>query len=229
MEDEVLKIIVVEDQRLFQQLLSHISVNQFGYELVGVAEDGLEALRLCRENQVDLLLLDLLIPKMSGLVVAAILREEYPSLKIIAISSEMDPFTIHQVFEIGFNGFIDKGTQNIEALTEGIRAVSEGKRFFTPKIIEIRDHLLNAPQAFPKILSPREQEILALIGGCYSDAEIGEKVGLAQSTVQTHRRNIMNKVSVHSTPELIRYALEQGFWKPHEARLNDPADESKMD
>ncbi len=215
-----LKIVVVEDQVLFQQLLATIATKQFGYEILDIASDGLEAIQVCREKKPDLVLLDLLIPKMSGLVVAENLRAEFPLLKLIAISSEEDPLTVHRVFEIGFNGFIDKSTQTLDSLTKGIERVAAGKTYFSEKILSIRERLISQPTAFQKILSPREQEILSLIGGCYSDQEIGEMVGLSSSTVQTHRKNIMGKVGTHSTPELIRYALDTGFWKPHETRLN---------
>ncbi len=220
MVNKKLKIVVVEDQALFRQVLTHLAVKEFGYAVIAAVADGLEALKTCRANPPDILLLDLLIPKMNGLFVATHLRREMPDLKIIAISSENDPYTIHRVFEIGLNGFIDKGSQSLKTLTQAIQKVADGGTYFSESILRVREKLFAEPTAFQKILSPREQEILSLIGGCLSDQEIGEIIGLSVSTVQTHRKNIMSKVGTHSTPELIRYALEQGFWKPHEERLH---------
>ena len=214
-----LEIVIVEDQKLFQQLLTHVVTLEFGYKVVGLADDGLTALRQCRIHKPGLVLLDICIPQTSGLVVAEILRAEFPQMKILAVSSENDPVTVHRIFKIGIHGYLDKSTQTMETLTEAIGKVSVGGTYFSQSILRIRDQLMNEPMAFQKILSPREQEILALIGGCYSDQEIGNLVGLSPSTVQTHRKNIMGKVGVHSTPELIRYALDKGFWKPHEERL----------
>lgn len=219
MTNKPLEIVIVEDQKLFQQLLTHVVTLEFGYKVVGVADDGLNALKICREKKPNLLLLDICIPQTSGLVVAEIIRSEFPHIKILAVSSENDPVTIHRSFKIGIHGYLDKSTQTMETLTEAIQKVSMGGTYFSPSIMRVRDQLLNEPLAFQKILSPREQEIIALIGGCYSDQEIGNLVGLSPSTVQTHRKNIMGKVGVHSTPELIRYALDKGFWKPHEERL----------
>jgi len=216
-----LKIIIVEDQKLFQELLTHIAVNEFGHEVIGIATNGMEAIQLCREENPDLLLLDLLIPKISGLVVAENLRHEIPDLRILAISSEVDPLTVYRAFEIGLNGFLDKGSQSIEKLTDAIESVGKGKTYFSEVILEERKKLLKEPLSFQKILSPREQEVLSLIGGCYSDQEIGEFIGLSSSTVQTHRKHIMHKTNTHSTPALIKYALENGFWKPHEKRLEN--------
>lgn len=219
MTNKPLEIVIVEDQKLFQQLLTHVVTLEFGYKVVGVADDGLNALKICREKKPNLLLLDICIPQTSGLVVAEIIRSEFPHIKILAVSSENDPVTIHRSFKIGIHGYLDKSTQTMETLTEAIQKVSMGGTYFSPSIMRVREQLLNEPLAFQKILSPREQEIIALIGGCYSDQEIGNLVGLSPSTVQTHRKNIMGKVGVHSTPELIRYALDKGFWKPHEERL----------
>ena len=215
-----LEIVIVEDQQLFQDILKHVVTNTFGYKVVGVASNGIEALRMCREHKPGLLLLDICIPQTSGLVVAEILRSESPGTKILAVSSENDPVTIHRAFKANIQGFLDKSTQNMETLTEAISKVASGGTYYSKSILKVRDKLLGEAMSFQKILSPREQEILALIGGCYSDQEIGNLVGLSPSTVQTHRKNIMGKVGVHSTPELIRYALDNGFWKPHEDRLN---------
>ena len=220
MTSRPLEIVVVEDQKLFQQLLIHVVTLEFGYKVVGVADDGVAALRLCREKKPHLLLLDICIPQTSGLIVAEIIRSEFPYIKILAISSENDPVTVHRAFKIGLHGYLDKSTQTLETLTDAIRKVAEGGTYYSESVLKVREELLHEPLAFQKILSTREQEVLALIGGCYSDQEIGNLIGLSPSTVQTHRKNIMGKVGVHSTPELIRYALEKGFWKPHEEKLN---------
>lgn len=214
------KIVIVEDQKLFQELLTHVAKIEFGHEVVGIASDGVQAIQICREKKPDLLLLDLLIPKVSGLIVAETLQEEMPQLRILAVSSENDPFTVHRAFDIGLQGFLDKGSQTMATLVEAIKRVSEGKTFFSENVLKTREKLMQEPLAFHKILSPREQEVLALIGGCYSDQEIGEFMGLSSSTVQTHRKNIMNKTGTHRTPLLIKYALKNGFWKPQEGRFS---------
>lgn len=219
MTEQPLNIVIVEDQVLFQQLLMHVVTLEFGYNVVATAGDGLTALKTCREHKPHLVLLDICIPQTSGLVVAEIIRSEFPHIKVLAVSSENDPVTIHRAFKLGIHGYLDKSTQTMETLIEAIRKVSMGGTYYSESVLEVRDKLLHEPMAFQKILSPREQEIIALIGGCYSDQEIGNLVGLSPSTVQTHRKNIMGKVGVHSTPELIRYALDKGFWKPHEERL----------
>lgn len=217
---ETKKLVIVEDQRLFQDLLTQVAIFQ-GFTIVGVAGDGLSALELCLQRKPDLLLLDLLIPKMAGLVVAASLRERGLLPRILAVSSETDAYTLHRVFEIGLEGFIDKGSQNLQTLQEAIRKVGAGERYFSPRILHLQREYAARPDSFVKLLSTREQEVLSLVGACFSDGEIGERLGLSASTVQTHRRNIMQKLGMHTTPELIKYSLQHGFWKHQAQHLED--------
>lgn len=201
---------------MIQQFLNMVVTHEFGYEVVGTANDGIEALEMGRALNPDLMLLDIRIPKISGLVVASVLIQEQPDMRILAVSAEQDPVTVYRAFKIGLHGYLDKASQTVDRLKDAISRVASGKTYYSEKILQIRDDILEDSLSFHRILSPREQEILSLIGGCFSDEEIGNFVGLSALTIQTHRKNIMRKLDFHSTPELIRYATDMGFWKGEE-------------
>jgi DNA-binding NarL/FixJ family response regulator len=208
-----MKVIVVEDQLLFREFLVNLLKDKLGLEVAGIAEDGETALKLFRDTCPDLVILDILIPKISGIQVARAILEERPGTRILAISSENDIKTIHQVHQLNLSGFIDKNEASVELLVEAIEAIRQRKRYFSESLKLTIRKLRADPQAFQKILTRREQEILTYIGGGLSDSEIGKRVGLSDTSIQSHRRNLFRKLDVHSTPELIRFAQESGFWK----------------
>ncbi|MEX0325971.1 MAG: response regulator [Puniceicoccaceae bacterium] len=208
-----MRVVVVEDQILFQEFLIEQLRDRMGFEIAGVAIDGKSALALIREEKPDLVILDILIPKLSGIHVARQLQQSMPEVRIVALSTETDPKTVYQVHKQHLQAFIDKKEASIEVLQEAIEGVLSGKRYYSPSIQAVLDQLRTDPKAFQKVLSKREQEILTFIGAGLSDSEIAESLSLSESSIQTHRRNLFRKLDVHSTPELIRYANECGFWK----------------
>ncbi|MEX0323152.1 MAG: response regulator [Puniceicoccaceae bacterium] len=206
-----MKIVVVEDQSLFREFLEALVNEQ--YELVGSAEDGESALELIRRTCPDLVLLDLLIPKLSGIELARELMTWQPAPRILALSAETDAKTLYDVSVLGLPGFIDKKDTTIDVLKKAIQTVGRGQRFISESVRQRLVTLRRDQNAFQKILSNREQEILSLIGGGLLDADISEQLGITVSSAQTHRANILRKLELHSTTELMRYALEKGFWK----------------
>ena len=208
-----MRVVVVEDQILFQEFLVDLLEKKLSHDIVGIAADGETALEMIREERPDLVILDILIPKLSGIHVARRIIDEMPKVRILALSAETDPKTIYQLHQLHLPAFVDKKEASADILKEAIQRVLEGKRYFSPSHQRTVAELKRDPLAFQKILTKREQEILTHIGAGLSDSEIGELVGLTQASVQSHRRNLFRKLDVHSTPELIRFANECGFWK----------------
>lgn len=210
---------VVEDQTLFRDFLTGLLTDKLGFPVVATAGDGVTALELARQHQPDLILLDILIPQLSGIRVARTILDEFPETRIIALSSESDRKTVHQVHQLFLPGFVDKNEAGTDVLTEAIETVLAGKRFFSPSFRQIVRDLRKDPDSFYKILTRREQEVLTLIGGGFSDADVGLQLGLSPSSAQAHRRNILRKLDLHNTPDLISFARHTGFWKDEFARM----------
>lgn len=209
---------------MIRDLLVQACISAFAPEQVGQASDGASARTQCRGVCPDLIILDLELPDCDGLDLLPDLRELAPAAKVIALSSHIDEVTVHRVLQAQIDGFVDKNGQPVDALREAVRVVMEGRQFLSPAVQGVRRALREAPEAFPKLLSDREQEILGLIGHGYTNGEIAERVGLRAVTVQTHRCNIMAKLDIHSTSHLIRYAIEKGFTRVRPA--SSPAQQS---
>ena len=208
-----MKVVVIEDQVLFQEFVLGLLKEMPEFSVVGTGRTGEEALELVRRHRPELLILDILIPRISGIQVASQVIKEHPHTRILAISSETDDKTIYQVHRRGLAGFIDKNAATVEAFKEALTAISKGKRYFSESLKLSLQELRADPQAFQKLLSRREQEVLTLIGSGLSDPEIGQHLGLSEGSIHSHRRNLFRKLDIHSTPELIRFAHESGFWK----------------
>jgi DNA-binding NarL/FixJ family response regulator len=175
------------------------------------AGDCAEARLRLRSAPPDLVVLDLELPDGDGLALVPELFAAAPSVRVIALSSHTDEFTLHRAQEARVHGFVDKKEQPLRVLGEAIAAVLDGKVYFSPLVQRLRATLRADPAAFNKLLSEREQEILGLCGLGHSNEEIGELLGLSSNTVKNHRRSIMAKLGLHGTPKLMRYAVEKGF------------------
>ncbi|MEO6568307.1 MAG: response regulator transcription factor, partial [Opitutaceae bacterium] len=205
------KIVIVEDQMMIRDLLVLACQAAFARATVEQAADGAAALERCRAAPPELIILDLELPDGDGLNLMPELRRLAPSAKVIVLSSHTDEVTINRVMQTHVEGFVDKNSQPLEMLREAVQAVMNGRRYQSPVVRKVWEKLRDEPEAFTKILSDREQEILGMVGRGLTNSEIAERVDLRVVTVQNHRCNIMTKLGIHSTSHLIRYANEKGF------------------
>jgi two-component system response regulator NreC len=208
-----MKIVLIEDQAMFRDLLKKICGEHFHLSVVGEAEDAATGLAMCRQHEPDLVLLDLNLPDRDGIAIADELLAMDPKIRILALSSECDDYTLYRVLNSGMHGYVDKNRQSLEMLRQAIDEVIQGRVFFADVVQQVRQRLRMEPRAFPKVLSGREQQLLALLGGGLTDEEVARELRLSRYTVQLHRRNIMSKLDLHRTPDLIRYAVKKGFSK----------------
>jgi DNA-binding NarL/FixJ family response regulator len=219
-----MKIAIIEDHALIADLLATICRRDFKFEVVLVEALGQPGLLGIRKHKPDLVLLDISLPDVDGLEVAAAVLKELPATKILALSSRRDPVTLKTVRDLGIHGFVDKRDQNVQRLKEAIDLVSRGHEFFSPVMGEVIGALRRNPKAYTRVLSDYEQQILGLIGDSKSDAEIALVLGIKPSTAQSRRRDIMRKLEIHSTPKLIRYAIENGFTRTEHIQHRPPSD-----
>lgn len=215
------RVIVVEDQRLVAEFFT-FHCRDLGLEVVqrcGTCREGLSAIRT---HQPDLVLMDISLPDGDGLELAKTILDELPEVKILAISSHRDPWTMLQVQRIGLHGFVDKNEQRPEVLTEAIHAVLAGRVYYTPIVNESSASIRRDPKAFIRVLSDYETRILSMIGESKTDEEIATVLNISPATVQSRRRDIMSKLDVHTTPKLIHYAIVNGLTRVEQLGQKKP-------
>ncbi|WP_221032595.1 response regulator [Actomonas aquatica] len=206
-----LPIVVIEDHAIIRGLVKRVAEDAFGAPDVHDAREGEAGVDLCQQVQPALVLLDLELPDVEGFELIDRIREVAPRARILVLSSHTESYVLHRLQASQVDGFVDKNEHSPEMLEEALRRVADGKRYFSPSVEAAFARFRTDPHAFAKLLSDREQEMLRLFGQGWSDATIAEQVGLREVTVRNHRRNIMSRLGIHSTPTLIRYALEHGF------------------
>jgi DNA-binding NarL/FixJ family response regulator len=206
-----MKLVLIEDQAMIRQLLVMACAQALPDAEIFSAASGADGMEQCRREQPAVVLLDLVLPDADGLDLVPQIREAVMGVKILVLSSHTDEFTLHRIQRSGVNGFVDKNEQAFGVLQEALAAVLEGRSYFCSMTQTLRARMKADPRSFSKVLSDREMELLALFGRGLSNDEIGEKLELRPNTVRNHRQNIMTKLGLGSTPQLIHYALEKGF------------------
>jgi DNA-binding NarL/FixJ family response regulator len=206
------RFLIVEDQTLVRQLLiADIQKKIPGCRIIEAGSlDELKQLDTKGLGSVTLAIVDLELPDGNALdwVEAYTAREEKP--KVLLLSSMVEDFVLARALRSRASGFVHKNDGR-DSLTSGIELVLSGHLYYSPTVLRLRNSMESDPALFSKILSDKEQQILRLIAEGNSNEEIAEIEGSKVTTILFHRKNIMNKLNIHSAPELMRYAIQKGF------------------
>lgn len=216
MNDIPIRVLLVDDHVVVREGLRHVLGAGHGFEVVGEAGTGAEALVLAAERAPDVVLLDLTMPGMSGLEVTSILRERLPDVRVLVLSMhEQDEYVVAAV-RGGAHGYVLKDADPGE-LRAAIRAVHDGAGYFSPAVAghlgaAVRGEVAAAaPRDRLERLTPREREVLARVAAGHTNREIASQLGISPRTVESHRESLMKKLSLRSVAELTRFALQSGL------------------
>jgi DNA-binding NarL/FixJ family response regulator len=210
MSAKPIRVAIVEDQELMAAGLKLWVASQRGVEMVGCAHDGEAGLTMCRAARPDLVLLDLELPKMDGMELAGLLAAELPGVRLLAMSGLVDPHTIWRVSQSPVHGYLEK-TAEPELLLKAIQTVAGGGVFYSGLFAQVKREWLSQPEAFQKLLSGREQEVLCRMACGWDEARIGQELEISPATVSVHRKHIRQKLGLHSDRELLAYARKWGL------------------
>ena len=210
------QIFIVEDHRLFREGLKAMLSPIPEYEIVGEAEDGLEAIRQIRKSKPDLVLLDLSMPRMSGFSVLQEIKAEMPDVKILVLSIHESDQYVLQAFEAKADGYAIKDSSR-EELRMAIHSVLEGKKYISPGIAgSVLEGFIDGRKTLKvksslDTVTQREREILKLLAEGYQNKEIADLLHISVKTVEKHRANLMSKLDLHNAAALTAFAFEHGL------------------
>ena len=204
------RIAIVEDELMVSGMLTAWVARFRDMELAGCAADGEAGWTLCESAQPDVAVIDIRLPRLDGLELIQRLAAKFPKMRLLAMSGLMDACTVWRVTQSGVHGYINK-TQPPESLIEAIRAVAGGNTFFDPVFTQVKQQWLSQPEAFQKILSGREQQILRGVAAGWEDNLIATELGISPATVEAHRKHIRQKLGVHNDRGLLAYARQWGL------------------
>ncbi|MFM8321785.1 MAG: response regulator [Chloroflexota bacterium] len=215
-----IRVLVVDDHTIVRTGLRALINGEAGMQLVGEATCGEEALKLTRELQPDILVLDFSLPDMDGIQVTRLLKRELPQVRVLILTVHEDDALLRESMRSGASGYVIKHAAESE-LIAAIHTLEIGGIYVHPKMVgglfsEPEPPKKNAAAAASPadLLTPREIDVLRLIVQGYTNRQIAEDLALSVRTVEGHRGNLTDKLGMHSRVELARYAREHGLTGP---------------
>jgi DNA-binding NarL/FixJ family response regulator len=209
-------VLLAEDHSVVRQGLCALLNADGHFEMVGEAKTGREAVEKAQALRPDVILMDIAMPVLNGLEATRQILAVNPAAKVIILSAHSDDEYIERMTAVGAAGFLEKQT-SADVLTKAIREVAKGNKFFSPSIAKRMSNSQNKPRdrdgllkANSARLTSRESEVLQLVAEGSANKQVAAHLGISIKTVEKHRQHLMDKLNIHDTAGLTRYAISAG-------------------
>jgi DNA-binding NarL/FixJ family response regulator len=204
------RVVLIDDHSAIIEMLQQVVESVPGYKVVGSAPEVGLALELCRREQPDLIVLDLVLPPASGLALLGDLQAACPRARVINLTGYLPPASIQRALSSGVHGLVEKMAA-LDEFREAMRAVSSGKVYFCRAASEEIRNMVNLKPTRTARLTEREKSVLQAIANGYSSKEISTRLGISVHTVVNHRTRLMKKTGLRGAAQLARYATQIGL------------------
>lgn len=214
-----IRVLIADDHSIVREGLRQLINSQPDMEVAAEAEDGREALRLAKSLGPDVALIDIAMPRLSGIEVVGLLKESAPKTHVVVLSMHKKEAYVHEVLSCGALGYVLKASPSNEVL-DAIRAAHRKEYYLSSKIqVDVVDSCLRSRDLRPgrrayDLLSEREQQVFRLVVEGHSTREIGDLLCISPKTVEKHRSNVMKKLDLHDLPGMVKYAVKIGLIDP---------------
>ncbi len=211
MAEKLTRILLADDHQVVRRGFGLILSAQPGWEIVGEAANGREAVELTERLQPDLVVMDVSMPELNGIEATRRIAEFAPRCRILALSMHRDAVYVREILRAGAHGYLLKDASD-QDLVDAVRAISNGQGYLSPAVSDavLSDYRKHVTDPID-LLTSREREVLQLIAEGKTNKEIAQDLNLSVYTVDSHRSRIMEKLNLHSAGELIRFAIRNGL------------------
>lgn len=206
-----IRILLADDHTVVRRGFGLILSTQPDMEVIGEARNGREAVELATAMQPDVVVIDVSMPELNGIEGTRRIGEQCPRTRVLALSMHRDAVYVREILKAGARGYLVKDADD-DAFVDAVRAVARGEAYLSPAISELvlndyRKHVSNPLD----LLTTREREVLQMIAEGSTNKEIAGRLNLSVYTVEAHRGKIMEKLNVHSTGDIVRFAIRNGI------------------
>jgi NarL family two-component system response regulator LiaR len=207
-QTDVIRVLLVDDHEMVRVGLTMLLAAFDDLELAGEAVNGLEALQMCAEVKPDVVLMDILMPEMGGIEATKAVLEQFPDIRVVAMTSLEEEHLVQDALKSGAIGFLMKNV-SIDELASAIRRAHAGQPALSPEATQALITTATRPPEPEYELTSREMDVLTLLVDGLNNPEIAERLSISRSTVKTHVSNILKKLGVTSRVEAVRLAIER--------------------